>query len=127
MPHAPPRAQRVPAGGGGLIASISPQVPPPPPRLKVGRLHVRAVHVARATARARRGRRRTRRGRRAGGRRRVGRGDGLVEGPVSGYPLGGGDGAACTAIVPNPPARPTAAATTIFAIGPRNHPRLSMA
>jgi len=54
-------------------------------------------------------------------------GDALVDGPVSGDTLGDGDVAACTAIVPNPPARPTAAATTIFAIGPRNHPRLSMA
>jgi hypothetical protein len=54
-------------------------------------------------------------------------GDALVDGPTSGDTLGDGDVAACTAIVPNPPARPTPAATTIFAIGPRNHPKLSMA
>jgi hypothetical protein len=54
-------------------------------------------------------------------------GEAPVDGPVSGDTLGDGDVAACTAIVPNPPARPTAPATTIFAIGPRNHPRLSMA
>jgi hypothetical protein len=54
-------------------------------------------------------------------------GDALVDGPTSGDTVGAGDVAACTAIVPNPPARPTAAATTIFAIGPRNHPRLFIA
>jgi hypothetical protein len=54
-------------------------------------------------------------------------GDALVDGPTSGDTVGAGDVAAWTAIVPNPPARPTAAATTIFAIGPRNHPRLFIA
>jgi len=54
-------------------------------------------------------------------------GDALVDGPTSGDTVGAGEVAACTAIVPNPPARPTAAATTIFAIGPRNHPRLFIA
>jgi hypothetical protein len=54
-------------------------------------------------------------------------GDALVDGPTSGDRLGDGDTAACAAIVPNPPARPTDAATTIFAIGPRNHPRLFIA
>ena len=54
-------------------------------------------------------------------------GDALVDGPTSGDTLGDGDVAACTAIVPNPPARPIPAATTIFAIGPRNHPRLFIA
>ena len=54
-------------------------------------------------------------------------GDALVDGPTSGETLGAGDVAACTAIVPNPPARPTPAATTIFATGPRNHPRLFIA
>ena len=50
-----------------------------------------------------------------------------------GYPVqvldtvGAGDVAACTAIVPKPPARPTAPATTIFAIGPRSHPMLFIA
>ena len=51
-------------------------------------------------------------------------GDALVDGPTSGDTLGDGDTAACAAIVPNPPTRPTPAATTIFATGPRNHPRL---
>jgi len=56
-------------------------------------------------------------------------GDALVEGdaPTSGDTVGAGDVAACTAIVPNPPARPIPAATTIFDIGPRNHPRLFIA
>ena len=54
-------------------------------------------------------------------------GDALLDGPTSGDTLGDGEVAACTAMVPNPPARPTPAATTIFAIGPRNRPRLSMA
>ena len=54
-------------------------------------------------------------------------GDALVDGPTSGDTLGDGDVAACTTIVPNPPARPTPAATTIFATGPRNHPRLFIA
>jgi hypothetical protein len=54
-------------------------------------------------------------------------GDALVDGPTSGETLGDGDVAACTAIVPNPPARPTLAATTILAIEPRNHPRLFIA
>jgi hypothetical protein len=54
-------------------------------------------------------------------------GDALVDGPTSGDTLGDGDVAACTTIVPNPPARPIAAATTIFATGPRNHPRLFIA
>src|ERR1700716_3470234 len=52
-------------------------------------------------------------------------GDALVDGPTSGETLGDGDVAACTAIVPNPPTRPTPAATTILAIGPRIQPRLS--
>jgi hypothetical protein len=54
-------------------------------------------------------------------------GDALVDGPTSGDTVGVGDVAACTAIVPNPPARPTDAATTIFAIGPRSHPMLFIA
>ncbi len=54
-------------------------------------------------------------------------GDALVDGPTSGDTLGDGDTAACATTVPNPPARPTPAATTIFAIGPRNHPRLFIA
>ena len=54
-------------------------------------------------------------------------GDALVDGPTSGDTLGDGDVAACTAIVPNPPARPTPAATTIFTSGPRIHPRLFIA
>ena len=56
-------------------------------------------------------------------------GDALVEGdaPTSGETVGAGDVAACTAIVPKPPARPTAPATTIFAIGPRSHPMLFIA
>jgi hypothetical protein len=54
-------------------------------------------------------------------------GDAPVDGPTSGDTVGAGEVAACTTIVPNPPARPTAAATTIFAIGPRNHPRLFIA
>ena len=54
-------------------------------------------------------------------------GDALVDGPTSGEKLGDGDTAACATIVPNPPARPIPAATTIFAIGPRNHPRLCIA
>jgi hypothetical protein len=56
-------------------------------------------------------------------------GDALVEGdaPTSGDTVGAGDVAACTAIVPNPPARPTDAATAIFAIGPRSHPMLFIA
>ncbi len=52
-------------------------------------------------------------------------GEALVDGPTSG--LGVGDVAACTAIVPNPPARPTLAATTILAIEPLSHPRLFIA
>src|SRR2546423_285179 len=52
-------------------------------------------------------------------------GDALVDGPTSGERLGDGDVAACTAIVPNPPAMPTPAATTILATGPRIQPRLS--
>src|SRR5437879_13830741 len=52
-------------------------------------------------------------------------GDALVDGPTSGDTLGDGDVAACTAIVPNPPAMPTPAATTILATGPRIQPRLS--
>ena len=52
-------------------------------------------------------------------------GDALVDGPTSGDALGDGDVAACTAIVPNPPAMPTPAATTILATGPRIQPRLS--
>jgi hypothetical protein len=54
-------------------------------------------------------------------------GDALVDGPTSGDTLGDGEVAACTAIVPNPPARPTDAATTIFASGPRNQPKLFIA
>jgi len=54
-------------------------------------------------------------------------GDAFVEGLTSGDTVGAGDVAACTAIVPNPPARPTDAATTIFAIGPRSHPMLFIA
>ncbi len=54
-------------------------------------------------------------------------GDAPVDGPTSGDTLGDGDTAACAAIVPNPPARPIPAATAIFAIGPRNHPRLFIA
>jgi hypothetical protein len=54
-------------------------------------------------------------------------GDALVDGPTSGDTVGAGDVAACTAIVPNPPARPTDAATAIFAIGPRSHPMLFIA
>ena len=54
-------------------------------------------------------------------------GEALVDGPTSGDTLGDGDTAACAAIVPNPPARPTDAATTIFAIGPRSHPMLFIA
>jgi len=54
-------------------------------------------------------------------------GDALVDGPTSGDALGAGDVAACTAIVPNPPPRPTLAATTILAIEPRNHPGLFIA
>jgi hypothetical protein len=54
-------------------------------------------------------------------------GDALVDGPTSGDTVGAGDVAACTAIVPNPPARPTDAATAIVAIGPRNHPMLFIA
>jgi len=52
-------------------------------------------------------------------------GDALVDGPTSGETLGDGDVAACTTIVPNPPAMPTPAATTILATGPRIQPRLS--
>jgi hypothetical protein len=54
-------------------------------------------------------------------------GDAFVDGLTSGDTVGAGDVAACTAIVPNPPARPTDAATTIFAIGPRSHPMLFIA
>jgi hypothetical protein len=54
-------------------------------------------------------------------------GEAFVDGPTSGDTVGAGDVAACTAIVPNPPPRPTAAATAIFAIGPRSHPRLFIA
>jgi len=54
-------------------------------------------------------------------------GDAPVDGPTSGDTLGDGDTAACATIVPNPPARPIPAATTIFAIEPRNHPRLFIA
>ena len=54
-------------------------------------------------------------------------GDALVDGPTSGDTLGDGDVAACTAIVPNPAAMPTLPATSIFATGPRNHPRLFIA
>ena len=54
-------------------------------------------------------------------------GDALLDGPTSGDMLGDGDTAACATTVPNPPARPTPAATTIFANGPRNHPRLFIA
>ncbi len=54
-------------------------------------------------------------------------GDAPVDGPTSGDTVGAGEVAACTAIVPNPPARPIPAATTIFDIGPRNHPRLFIA
>jgi hypothetical protein len=59
-------------------------------------------------------------------------GDALVEGdddgPTSGDTVGAGDAAACaTTNVPNPPARPTLSAITIFAIGPRNHPGLFIA
>jgi len=54
-------------------------------------------------------------------------GDAPVDGPTSGDTVGAGEVAACTAIVPNPPASPTAAATTIFAIGPRSHPMLFIA
>src|SRR5438105_11604633 len=110
----------MPAGGGGLAASFGPQVPPPPPRLKVGRLHIRAVHVARATARARRRRRR------GDGEAPVD-GDAPVDGLTSGETLGDGDTAACATIVPNPPARPIPAATAILHIEPRNHPRLFIA
>src|SRR5438552_5791345 len=52
-------------------------------------------------------------------------GDALVDGLTSGDTLGDGDVAACTAMVPNPPTMPTAAATTILATGPRIQPRLS--
>src|SRR5712671_6172519 len=54
-------------------------------------------------------------------------GDALVDGPTSGETVGAGEVAACTAIVPKPPARPTPAATTILPIGPRSQPRLFMA
>jgi hypothetical protein len=55
-------------------------------------------------------------------------GDALVDGPTSGDTVGVGDVAACaTTKVPKPPARPTLAAITIFAIGPRNHPGLFIA
>ena len=54
-------------------------------------------------------------------------GDAPADGPTSGDTVGAGEVAACTAIVPKPPTRPTPAATTIFAIGPRNHPRLFIA
>lgn len=54
-------------------------------------------------------------------------GDAPVDGPTSGETLGDGDTAACATIVPNPPARPIPAATTILAIEPRNHPRLFIA
>jgi len=55
-------------------------------------------------------------------------GDALVDGPTSGDTVGAGDVAACaTTNVPKPPARPTLAAITIFAIGPRNHPGLFIA
>jgi hypothetical protein len=57
-------------------------------------------------------------------------GDALVDGeaPTSGDTVGAGDVAACaTTNVPNPPARPTLSAITIFAIGPRNHPGLFIA
>ena len=55
-------------------------------------------------------------------------GDALVDGPTSGDTVGAGDVAACaTTNVPNPPARPTLTAITIFAIGPRNHPGLFIA
>ena len=54
-------------------------------------------------------------------------GDALVDGPTSGDTLGDGDTAAWATIVPNPPARPILAATAIFAIEPRNHPRLFIA
>jgi hypothetical protein len=54
-------------------------------------------------------------------------GDAPVDGLTSGDTVGAGDVAACTAIVPNPPTSPTDAATTIFAIGPRSHPRLFIA
>jgi hypothetical protein len=54
-------------------------------------------------------------------------GDAPVDGLTSGDTVGAGEVAACTAIVPNPPARPTDAATTIFAIGPRSHPMLFIA
>ena len=54
-------------------------------------------------------------------------GDALVDGPTSGDTLGDGETAACATIVPNPPARPIPAATTILAIEPRSHPRLFIA
>jgi hypothetical protein len=54
-------------------------------------------------------------------------GDALVDGPTSGDALGDGEAAACATIVPNPPARPMPAATTILAAEPRNHPRLLIA
>ena len=55
-------------------------------------------------------------------------GDALVDGPTSGDTVGAGDVAACaTTNVPNPPARPTPAAITILAIGPRSHPGLFIA
>jgi hypothetical protein len=57
-------------------------------------------------------------------------GDAFVEGdaPTSGETVGAGDVAACaTTNVPKPPARPTPAAITIFAIGPRNQPGLFIA
>ena len=57
-------------------------------------------------------------------------GDALVDGdaPTSGDTVGAGDVAACaTTNVPKPPANPTLAAITIFAIGPRNHPGLFIA
>jgi hypothetical protein len=54
-------------------------------------------------------------------------GDAFVDGLTSGDTVGAGDVAACTAIVPKPPASPTDAATTIFAIGPRSHPMLFIA
>jgi len=58
-------------------------------------------------------------------------GDALVggddDGPTSGDPVGAGDAACAITNVPNPPARPTLSANTIFAIGPRNHPGLFIA
>jgi len=54
-------------------------------------------------------------------------GEALVDGPTSGDTLGEGDVAACATTVPNPAARPTLAATTIFAAGARNHARLFIA